>query len=1446
MSHKNDLPFIAKLNGKEKFSLRKLSVGLVTVALGTTFFLESSNSVKAAEQTNVTTNQNTSSKDTDFDTNKLRTLNIQQNKTETDIKQNTDVSEKNSNQEDNVLDNKLEKTQKNSDQISSTASKEKIQASTAQNSVVNITGAKTNESLMAGVTQGSINIHINNYENNPLIINHNDKVNVSIEDSNNLLSFNTNPSTSNNFDINKSTTSTNKNFIFTYTGNDNGVLSGFDSTFPFIAKKDIPENYYDKTINLPVTVTLPNKNSFTQNLPIKIKPYSDLVVSKEILHGFIMGPRLIGTPGKDGYPGTNGFYVENGATYYGPEPSAAADVPTDKQRDARLMQYGLEWNYGSANDPSLNPLMNVLAHIKFNKGQKILPATIKVFRIPATIKVVAPDGQRISINDYYNQLATLPEDTNFEKFLRDAISSDNTEISINQQGNFTVNGEDYSKNGAYFIQLDTLLNHNAINNWASQPDSGVGPSITTPIVNERDWKPTGTGDTSNTPTQTYTDFKFDPTVDRFVRIHFIDENTDKEIPDTLRSIITKTNSSIANPTQSIIEKLKSEGYVLDEKATNGLNSEHTENLKTYNVNTQNFRLDSLGNTYNSDKLNIKNTSPQYYVYLYHNLKEINQAVSVEEKINYVYGNGTQVGNSAAPAYSKTVTYTRTNTTDLVIKHSTWSDWKADNTLEAVNSPKANDKNYTSVDCPTIQAINLNIDIDGNITTKNNVPLTYTVHYYAPEHAYLTFYDDTDKKDLTSYLNQNNQQSLLESTYNELNNNSTKHPISFKDADDVVKFLKNKNYLFNGVTGADSINSSNYSKISYGNFDNDETKDQNFVLHFKHNTKPISDSRTVNETIHYIYEDGTKAANDAKSSVPFKETGSKDLVTDQETSSWSKPQTFAKVVSPVILGYTPDRVQINEITVDHNSKDIEETVIYKADKQKATLRFYDDTDKKFIDFAKDLNVDGSSNSAISFKIPDNYDFSNYSFIAVDVGNDPQNTSNKLAGDKLKDVVYGNFDTDSQVDQYFIAHFTHKKNAVNENKSISEKAILYAENGPKKGQNFKTIDLGNVIFSRNGQKDLVTNDITWNDWTIKNNGRNATLPKAFLNVYTINTQNITQNTPSIKTFNIKNTTISPLIFNIGEDQALITSLTNNAEFIVKVPYALSENIKVTYIDDTINKILETKDLSGKPNTDSQYSTKDTINKYLDMHYELVSDPTDQKSIFFDNDEDPNNQAYDIHFKHDIKKINNSKNVTETIVYVYDNGKEAAPIYTSSVKFNQTGESDLVTKNEKMNPWSPTAHNFEAVVSPTINGYVADHKQIAQQSVIPNSNDLLFKVTYTAKPTEPIEPDKPAQPTKPAESAKLVQPIKPTVRVKPVQSTKFNEPVKQATLKETKSNKVIAYSKSITANKAVKKDTTKHVLPQTGSKQDEISLIGLALSATSFLLGLAVDEIKRRKKN
>lgn len=576
MSHKNDLSFIAKLNGKEKFSLRKLSVGLVTVALGTTFFLESSNTAHAAEVN--TTSQNVTSQESTSDSLKSRTLNIQktkasedsttstktvQNNEQTSVNQTSKNSEATFRQETNLFATKSEKA--NTTQASAQAInfEEKIQTTTDQNqsTAVSITGDDANKSMMANVTQGTIRVHINQNKENHITINNGQKITVSIAATNNLLRFSTPPSKINDFEISTSQTNTNKIFTFTYTGSDDGILSNFNPTFYFTADNDATKQYKDihgtyPDFNLPVTVTLFNNQKFTQNLPIKITPYKDLVVTKEILHGFVMGPKLIGTPGQDGYPGNNGSYTENGATYYGPEPSAAADVPADKQKSARLMQYALEWNYGSAKDPSLNPLMNVLANIKFNNGQEILPSTIKAFKIPADMEVVDSEGQRVPINKYYGNLATLPEDTNFEKFLRDSISSDKKQITIDQKGNFTVNGVDYSTMGPYFIQLDTLLNPNAIDNWASNPDSGVGPSITTPIVNENDWKHSGSGSTTNTSTQTYTDFKFDPAVDRVVRIYFIDENTDKEIPDTVRSIIAKTNSTVDNPTSNIINDLK--------------------------------------------------------------------------------------------------------------------------------------------------------------------------------------------------------------------------------------------------------------------------------------------------------------------------------------------------------------------------------------------------------------------------------------------------------------------------------------------------------------------------------------------------------------------------------------------------------------------------------------------------------------------------------------------------------------------------------------------------------------------------------------------------------------------------------------------------------------------------------------------------------------------------
>lgn len=405
-------------------------------------------------------------------------------------------------------------------------------------------------------------------------------------------------------------------------------------------------------------------------------------------------------------------------------------------------------------------------------------------------------------------------------------------------------------------------------------------------------------------------------------------------------------------------------------------------------------------------------------------------------------------DAATSPIDQKITYTRTRTVDLVNdpkgENTKWSNWTPDKAfIENFNLPEKvsgldNQEKIYSLDLAQVKATkdgkvfdysSLKLPFEtSELSNDKTINLKVTIPYTLAENITVNYIDDTTGKTLES--------KSLSGKPNTEANYSTK--------DTIDKYVAQNYVLVNDPT--------NQAPLS---FDNDELpNNQNYEVHFKHGIGPVSNKKTVTETIHYIYKDGSPAAKDATNQLTFTETGTKDLVTGTTDTKWTAPQTFASVTSPTISGYTPDQLKIDAIKVDHNSQNIEKTVIYNADKQGAVLRFYDDTEGKFIDFAKDLKTDGTSKSTISFTIPSNYDFSNYNFVAVNVGNDPKNITTKLSGDTLSDVTYGKFDTNDQVDQYFIAHFTHKTNDVKENKSISEKVVLYAENGPKKGQALQT--------------------------------------------------------------------------------------------------------------------------------------------------------------------------------------------------------------------------------------------------------------------------------------------------------------------------------------------------------------------------------------------------------
>lgn len=167
---------------------------------------------------------------------------------------------------------------------------------------------------------------------------------------------------------------------------------------------------------------------------------------------------------------------------------------------------------------------------------------------------------------------------------------------------------------------------------------------------------------------------------------------------------------------------------------------------------------------------------------------------------------------------------------------------------------------------------------------------------------------------------------------------------------------------------------------------------------------------------------------------------------------------------------------------------------------------------------------------------------------------------------------------------------------------------------------------------------------------------------------------------------------------------------------------------YIDDTDNKTLTTKDLSGNSDADSGYSTTSTIDGYKNHGYVLVSDSSNGQEIFFDHD-DSKNQTYEVHLKHGTDSKNLTHDVKRTINYVHaDSRKPIHDPYNYPLTFKETKVIDRVTGKVTSDTWSGP-QNFPAVTPPTIPGYTPDKSSVpALTGITHNHQDITETVTYS----------------------------------------------------------------------------------------------------------------------
>ncbi|MDM7547736.1 MucBP domain-containing protein [Lactococcus lactis] len=141
----------------------------------------------------------------------------------------------------------------------------------------------------------------------------------------------------------------------------------------------------------------------------------------------------------------------------------------------------------------------------------------------------------------------------------------------------------------------------------------------------------------------------------------------------------------------------------------------------------------------------------------------------------------------------------------------------------------------------------------------------------------------------------------------------------------------------GYTTADTIKS--YTDKGYELISDDYPKDgtkfaddpQHYIVRLKHGTVVETENKSVNEVIHYVYDNGDKAADNYKATIVFSRTITTDKVTGEKTySDWTADNggRFAAVLSPIIKDYIASQLKIDEMTgITVDTADIERIVVY---------------------------------------------------------------------------------------------------------------------------------------------------------------------------------------------------------------------------------------------------------------------------------------------------------------------------------------------------------------------------------------------------------------------------------------------------------------------------------------------------------------------------------------
>ena len=359
----------------------------------------------------------------------------------------------------------------------------------------------------------------------------------------------------------------------------------------------------------------------------------------------------------------------------------------------------------------------------------------------------------------------------------------------------------------------------------------------------------------------------------------------------------------------------------------------------------------------------------YEVHLVHATHSIDDQTTKSEAIHYVYADGLARQGKVTDDNVQQLSFKRDGYNDEVTGTDHWNAWTPANSQ------------YEAVDSPVIQGYTPDKSvIEKSTVNPTDKDIEITVTYNADKQtAHVIYVDKTTNTTLIS---------------DDLSGKSDKD--SEYNTEDKIGKYKSQHY----VLVEDETNGKNVI------FDHNDKQDQTYYVYFVHGEQKVNRQNTVTATIDYKFEDGKTAQPTVTQTKHFSEGGVKDLVTGKIAWDEAKPQKFDDVTTPAISGYTPDKDKVAGSTVKFGDKDIEVTVTYHNNAQKASVTYIDDKTGKTL---KVDNLNGVTNAKSGYTTKaaiDTYTGLGYTLVSDDTNGN--------------EVV---FDNDDANDQAFTVHLSH---------------------------------------------------------------------------------------------------------------------------------------------------------------------------------------------------------------------------------------------------------------------------------------------------------------------------------------------------------------------------------------------------------------------------------------